>query len=291
LNGSTTIPAGSSSATVTVTPIDDTTVESSETVILTLSGNAAYAVGSPGSATVTIADNDQPPPPPIITVVASDANASESGETGRFRLTRTGATTAALTVHYTLGGTAVNGTDYQSLSTSVTIPAGASSVEITVTPIDDTEVEGSETVVLTVSANQAYIAGSSNTATVTIADNDRALLPTISVSATIAICAEGGANATFTITRTGSTSAALTVRFALTGTAQNGIDYQQLPGSVTIPAGAASATVIVQPIDDSLIELPELVIVTLSSDPAYGINLLFNTATVVINDNDLLSLP
>ena len=52
------IPAGSTSATITVTPIDDTVSEGNETVVVTLSSSASYTVGSPSAATVTIADND-----------------------------------------------------------------------------------------------------------------------------------------------------------------------------------------------------------------------------------------
>jgi hypothetical protein len=58
LSGSVNIPAGSWSATVTVTPIDDTDFEDDETVIATISPDANYTVGSPDSATVNIADND-----------------------------------------------------------------------------------------------------------------------------------------------------------------------------------------------------------------------------------------
>ena len=71
---STTIPAGQSSATVTITPIPDALAEGDETVILTISPNSSYLVGNPGSATVTIADA-----PNTVTVVATDANASEAG--------------------------------------------------------------------------------------------------------------------------------------------------------------------------------------------------------------------
>jgi len=173
LGGSVSVPAGSSSATVTVTPIDDSTVEGSETVVLTLSSDAAYDIGSPSSATVTIADNDQPPPPPTVTVTASDANAAEPGNTGAFTITRTGSTSSALTVNYAVNGSASSGADYQSLGSSVTIPAGSSSATRTVTPIDDSTVEGSETVVLNLSANSAYTVGSPNSATVTIGDNDQ----------------------------------------------------------------------------------------------------------------------
>lgn len=52
------ISAGSSSATIVVTPVDDTEEEVSETVTLTLAIDAAYIVGPSDEDTVTIADND-----------------------------------------------------------------------------------------------------------------------------------------------------------------------------------------------------------------------------------------
>ena len=91
----------------------------------------------------------------------------------------------------------------------------------------------------------------------------------------------------FTVSRTGSTASALTVRYTLGGTASNGTDYQTLPGSVRIPAGASAAAITVRPIDDAKVEVAELVILTLTPDPAYDLNLL-STATVTILDNDLL---
>src|SRR5204863_1658383 len=118
------------------------------TVILTVSANAAYSIGSPNRATITITDDHQPPPPPLptVTVVASDAAASEEGpDSGTFTLTRTGDTTSALTVNYTLGGTAQKGTEIGRASSRETVPAGASSADVTVTPIDDSTVEANET--------------------------------------------------------------------------------------------------------------------------------------------------
>jgi hypothetical protein len=50
------IPAGSATATVTVTPIADGVTEGAETVVMTLKAGAAYTVGTPSSATVTITD-------------------------------------------------------------------------------------------------------------------------------------------------------------------------------------------------------------------------------------------
>src|SRR5256714_13893801 len=62
-----------------------------------------------------------------------------------FTVSRAANTSTALTVNYTLSGTAQNGSDYEQLGTSVTIAAGAASATVTVTPIDDSQVEGNET--------------------------------------------------------------------------------------------------------------------------------------------------
>ena len=63
------IPAGQSLATITITPIDDSVVgEGNETVIATLTADAAYTIGAQNNATVTIIDND--PAPPTLTATA-----------------------------------------------------------------------------------------------------------------------------------------------------------------------------------------------------------------------------
>ena len=58
LGTSVTIPIGSTSATKTVSVLDDAVVEGDETVILTLVEGTTYLVGSPSEATVTIKDDD-----------------------------------------------------------------------------------------------------------------------------------------------------------------------------------------------------------------------------------------
>jgi uncharacterized protein len=111
---------------------------------------------------------------PTVTIDAIDAAAAETGsDPGTFRITRTGDTTNALTVSYTVGGQATNGTDYSpSLTGTVAISAGQSFVDITVTPFDDTDSEGNETVILNLTDTADYDLGASSTATVTISDND-----------------------------------------------------------------------------------------------------------------------
>lgn len=294
IGGSVTIPPGSSSQTISVVPIDDTLMENTETVIVTLTSNPSYILGPIDcvedcyiEATITIADDDKP----TVTIAATDANAAEPGtDTGQFTITRTGSTASALTVNYAVSGSATNGTDYTSLSGSVTIPTGSSSASIIVSPIDDSLVEGSETVGVTLSTNASYTVGSPSGATVTIADNDTAALPTVAVTAYDATAAEPGSNTgKFKVTRTGSTGSSLTVYYTLGGTATNGTDYNSLSGLVTISAGYSYAYITVTPKDDTLIESGEAVILTLSAKPAYNIGSL-DSATVTILDNEMASI-
>jgi len=58
LSGTATIPDGQSSVTIDITPVDDSSSESEETVVLTIADGAAYDLGATVEATVTIADND-----------------------------------------------------------------------------------------------------------------------------------------------------------------------------------------------------------------------------------------
>src|ERR1051326_2741595 len=145
---------------------------------------------------------------PTVTVTATDPMASEMGpEVGTFTFTRTGSTTAALTVSYAIGGTASNGADYTIIAASIQIPPGLTTATRTITPLDDPLVEGPETVVLTISPNASYEVGSPSTDTVTIADQPA---PVVSIAATDATASEAGPDpGTFTFTRLGDTTFAL----------------------------------------------------------------------------------
>src|SRR5260221_88333 len=116
-----------------------------------------------------------------VTITAPDPDASEAGpDPGLFEIRRTGPTNFGLAVFYRVGGTASNGVDYQAIPAYALIPAGSLTTSIPVQPIDDTLVEGAETVVLQIvpslllcpSPACGYFIGWPSNATVTIADND-----------------------------------------------------------------------------------------------------------------------
>ncbi len=267
-----TILAGQSSKTITITPVDDTAVEGSETVVAEVVAGTGYTVGTPSSATVTIADNDSGPGI-TVSITATDASASETGpDPGTFVVSRTGGTSGDLVVSLSVTGSATAGTDYSGLSggsTTVTIPNGQGSTSITITPIDDTAVEGSETVVTQVVAGSGYTVGSPSSATVTIADNDSGPPPTPSLSINDVAVIEGHSgttSATFTVSLSQSSSQTVTVSYATAGgSATPGVDYTSASGTVTFDPGQTSKPVPVQVIGDTEIESKEAFFVNLSN--------------------------
>lgn len=168
------------------------------------------------------------------------------GQSGGFTVTRPGDTSQPLTIPYTTGGTAQSGTDYQPLSGSVTIPAGQSSATVPINvPAVAPGAAATAGKTLTVQLNPgagytppatptSFTVGAYNPAGLTIAQpsNGGALTP-------------GGTTDGFTISRgtSGDNSQPLSVNYTPGGSAQPGIDYGQLPGVVTIPAGQSSVTV------------------------------------------------
>ncbi|MEI7661136.1 MAG: choice-of-anchor L domain-containing protein [Bacteroidota bacterium] len=74
-------------------------------------------------------------------------------------------------LHYTIGGTAVNGVDYSHIDDFVTFPAGTDSVNVLIHPIDDNIPEGEKTVILTL--NQISCDGVLKRDTVYIEDYTR----------------------------------------------------------------------------------------------------------------------
>ncbi|HEY8667891.1 MAG TPA: FG-GAP-like repeat-containing protein [Tepidisphaeraceae bacterium] len=119
--------------------------------------------------------------PPTVSIAATDASAAElnppSANTATFTFTRNGSPANLLTVTYSAAGTAQNGVDYDPISGTAIFDPGSATATVTITPINDTSVEGTETVILTLSpsANGMYsISSTQSAATITIADNDRA---------------------------------------------------------------------------------------------------------------------
>ena len=209
--------------------------------------------------------------PAVITVATTDADAGETAtgvtpNPGTFTLTRTNDLTKAITVNYTLSGTATNGTDYSNLTGTVSFAAGVSSATVTVTPTDDNIFEVTETAVLTLTSGTGYILGTTSSATVNITDNDPQ--PTISINDVAVIEGNSGTtNATFTVTLSNPSSQPITVNYAtVDGTATTAdLDYNAATATISFAPGEISKTVTVAVVGDTKSENPEAFTVNLSN--------------------------
>ena len=104
---------------------------------LTLGSGTGYTVGTPSSASGTIADNDAAP---TVSVAATDATGAEQGpDPIVFTITRAANLNGPITVNLTWGGTATRGTDYtvaagaggtlNGTGTTLTLAAGVTTVD------------------------------------------------------------------------------------------------------------------------------------------------------------------
>ncbi|MFM6728867.1 MAG: beta strand repeat-containing protein, partial [Dolichospermum sp.] len=277
---SVTFAAGSSTATVTVDPTADTTPEDNETVSLTLASGTGYNIGTTAAVTGTIFDDDT-----IVTLAVSPTSVTEDGTTNLiYTFTRNGITSNALTVNYTIGGTATNGNDYSSIGSSVTFAAGSSTATVTVDPTSDTTGEADETVILSLASGTGYTIGTTTSVTGTIVNDDTGV--TLAVSPTN-VTEDGTSNLIYTFSRTGSTTNTLLVNYTIGGTATNGSDYNNIGTSVTFAAGSSTATVTVDPTSDTTPEDHETVSLTLASGTGYNIGTT-TAITGTILDNDTI---
>ena len=175
--------------------------------------------------------------------------------------------TQNVTVNYSVTGTATgSGTDYTLANGILTINAGLTSGTINITGIvNDSLDEPNETVIVTLSNPSNATLGSNNVHTYTINDNDNA--PVVEFNNTSSNDAESVSSKAITVDLSAASSQDVTVNYVVTGTATgSGTDYTLADGIATIPANATSTTITIGNIvDDSLDELNETVIVTLSN--------------------------
>ena len=106
--------------------------------------------------------------------------------------------------------------------------------------------------------------------------------PAISISATVTDAFEFGAlPGALAISRVGGTNMDLTVTYVIGGTASNGVDFSLISNSITIPAGTASATVMIVPLTDNAVDGDETVVLTLSGTSTYNLSAPVSAAVTI----------
>ncbi len=198
----------------------------------------------------------------------SSANVAENSGTALATITRNDSATGAITVALTSSDvTAV------SVPATITIPAGAVSATFVITSINDALADGDQLARITATSD-GYI---STSADIKVIDDET---PTFTVTVSPNSFSENGGAAQLTVSR--NTPTALPVVVTL---ASSNIGAVTLPNTVTIPAGATSATVLVSAVDDTLADGDETVTLT-ASRPGFTLG----SAAVVVVDNETATL-
>ena len=306
------IPAGARTADIEIAAVDDRLVEGTETLVFELipppcylvfpPPPGCYQVGIPGRAAVSIRDNDFAPSnhPPTVRITAPRNGAEfREGSDILFEATTVDSDGYAPMIEFYANGRKIgeevihfiqppeDGTPIHFSLVWSNVAAGAYTLTARGTD-DDGASRLSEPVFIRV-----------------LHDDPPPPPPTnvvVSIVATDAYASEGpwwreggtvrGTNtATFAVRRAGPTNDAVTVKYHIGGTASNGVDYTELSGLVTIPAGARSARITVIPLEDTVIEYQETVVLELapapdSADaPSYIVGEA-RRAAAIIADND-----
>ena len=262
-SGTLTLGAGASSGTITIATLSDTVLDPGETLVVVLSGastSAGQVTAEETPAQTTIADSG------TVTVSVAAGDAVGEGEPATFTVTLSGSVSSLVTVGWsTSDGTATAGDDYTAVSSgTVTLPAESTAAQtLSVATLPDALAEGDETLTVTLTAPDLPDGVSLGTATATAAITDDDALR-VSVTADVSTVVEGD-DATFTVAVAGGTSTApVTVTYTVGGTASSGADYTAPSGTLTLDAGAASGTITVSVLADSVLDADETLAVTLT---------------------------
>ncbi|MFH6972954.1 beta strand repeat-containing protein, partial [Flavobacterium petrolei] len=263
-----TIPSGSTTGTVTITPINDNINEGSETVIANIdnvTGGCATESGNQ-SATVTIIDDDN-----ASTVLAIADSSANEGSNVVFNFTLSNPSSVATTYLFNLTNGTAGDLDYTTTSVTVNVPAGATTGTVSVPTTQDTIDELNETFRIAI--------GTVN-ATGTILDDDNA--PTVTIGD--AIIAEGGI-LSFPVSLSNPSATDITVTLGFTNVSTANGDYTTTPVVVTFLAGATTATATVATTEDPIAESTETFTVGITSTTG-TVGSTTDTATGTITDND-----
>ncbi len=276
---SVTLTVGGTGA-VSFTTFNDSVDEADGTVTVAIQQHADYTIGTNGTATLTIADNDVP----VVSIV-SDGAVSE-GTAASYTVSANPTPYQALTVPITVTDSGDFAESGQTGARSVTVPT-TGSVQLTVTTDDDSvdESDGTMTASLNASAADAgyTVSNTAGSAVVIVSDND---VPEVSIVKGADI--SEGVNATFTVSASPTPRDPLTVAITVTDSGDFADSGQDGARSVVIPT-SGSVTLTVTTDDDSTDEADGTITAALdtpAADAGYTVKAIASSAVVNVADDD-----
>ena len=264
------VSAGSRTGTASFSITDDSVYEGSETATVSIgsvNGGSASAAGSGTSFNITLSDNESAP---TVSLSADSLTIGEDGSAVTVTATLSGIADEAVTVPLNTSGTAIEGTDYATIS-NITISAGATTGSTTITPTDDNISESDETIIVSLGTLSGANAsnGSQTILSFTLTDDESAPSITLTSSAT-SIAENSGSPLTISVASSVTSSEAIIVTLGSSGSATSGTDYTAIPTTLTIPANTTTATTTFTPTNDAFYDANSNETVTLTIEGVSG---------------------
>ncbi len=277
-----TVVLSGGSATLSVATADDSADEADGSVTAALVDGAGYELGAAKSATVNVADDDDPPPQVDITA----GSGGTEGTDAVFTITAASQPASDLIVGVAISVSGDFGVTAG--SRSVTILSGTTQATLTIATVDDGDDEPDGSVTATLVAGSGYTVGPSSSKTAPVADDDdpAPVIPEISVTAGGDVIE--GSGAVFTVTASPPKSAAFDVSVTVAASGEWGVAAGSR--TVSFAADAATATLTVPTVDDSVDEADGSVSVSLDApgaDAGYTVSATHGEASVGVSDDDV----
>ncbi|MFN3887311.1 MAG: beta strand repeat-containing protein [Aquabacterium sp.] len=110
--------------------------------------------------------------------------------------------------------------------------------------------------------------------------------PAVTITVSPASVSEDGAtDLTYTVTRSLNLSSPTVVNITTSGTATAGSDYTGSVATVSIPAGATTATIVINPTADGMVEPDETVTLTVAAGAGYTVGVPASATGTILNDD------
>ena len=281
LDGSFIFPQGAQAFDLVIQTLTDDEIESEEEIVIEVGDgfgigeNLPYVPGALREARLAI--TSPPGDFQTIQVTATSVTVNE-GSNVSFEFETDLVSNEDTTITFTVGGTARSGSDYFAEDLEIDLPANAETVTVTFETRDDTIVENDETLSITITPNadETYVVGSPSSASTTIESND---LPELIIEGGGSI--SEGSSGEFIIRADQPVVEDTSINYALSGSATPGRDFNELSGTVVMPAGQSEVRVTIETIDDDVVFLPGDMVV--ASWPA-------RVGTVSVDDGEFILL-
>ena len=234
-------------------------------------------------ATVVI-DDPEAPDMPVLVIASSSDYVTEPG-VALFYVETTDDLAEELTVFFEVVGEVEPGEDYIIPSGDVTMSKGSKKTSISIEIRDDdlVEVDESLTIRLLEAKNSEYQLSSQVEATVLVQSPD---LPELSITGGGTILE--GETAVVTVRADQAVTADTSINYSVSGTAQQGVDYEVLEGSALMKAGEVSVEIPIRSLRDDVFFMPGDMIVAGWPARVGGIN--FEKEDLVTSGAEILSL-